>query len=76
MFEPVRSEYENFIPVYLNRIVFLQQLINSTQNEQEKLSIYDEIIDLSKTAIEKIDQNDLFRFFGQKNHDSAEDNKK
>ena len=61
----------------MNRITFLHQQIASTQNEMDKYNFYDEIIDLCKTAIDKIDQNDLFRYFGQKHHDpSTDENKK
>lgn len=59
----------------MNRIAFLQQLASNTSNEMDKFSIYDEIVELSKTALDKIDQNDLFRYFGQKHHDSSEDKK-
>lgn len=73
IFESVKNEYENHIPVYLNRIHFLQQKINSSQNEVEKLSMNEEIIDLSRTSIDKIDQADLLKYNGEKCHDPISD---
>lgn len=47
-------------------------------NEVErKNAIYDEIVGLSNQALGKINQNDLFKFFGEKHHDlGQEENKK
>ncbi len=53
----------------------MQQQVSTSQNETEKNSIYDEIIELSKTAIDKIDQNDLLRYFGMKHHETDENKK-
>ena len=75
LFESVRNEYENHVPVYLNRINYLQQQAATIQNETEKNSVYDEIIELSKIAIDKIDQNDLLRYFGEKHHETDENKK-
>ena len=57
----------------MNRIQFLNQKLASCQNEIEKSNFYEEIIELSKVAIGKIDQNDLLRYIGEKYHDSASD---
>lgn len=72
IFESVKNEHENHIPVYMNRIQFLTQKM-STCNSLEKSTIQDEIIDICKTAISKIDQTDLLRFIGEKYHDSVSD---
>ena len=74
IFDSVKSEHENHIPVYMNRIQFLLQ--KTCQNDIEKSNVHEEIIDLSKTAIGKIDQNDLLRFIGEKYHDSTSDESK
>ena len=71
----MRNEYESHVPVYVNRITYLQQHVLTIQNETDKNSVYDEIIELSKTAIDKIDQNDMLRYFGEKHRDSDENKK-
>jgi len=75
VYESVREEYENHIPVYLNRITYLQQQLGTAQNETDKNGFNDEIIDLCKVAIDKIDQNELLRYFGEKYHESEENKK-
>jgi hypothetical protein len=60
----------------MNRIQFLLQKISTCQNEVDKSNVHDEIIHVSKTAISKIDQDDLLRFIGEKYHDSATDETK
>ncbi len=76
IFESIRDEYENYIPVYLNRVQYLQQKISTTQNEIEKSNLNDEVIELCKQAIDKIDQNDLLRYVGEKHHESNTDENK
>ena len=67
----MRDEHENHIPVYLNRIQYLQQKLSTTPNENEKSSLNEEIIELCKQAIGKIDQNDLLRYIGEKYHEAV-----
>ena len=76
IFESVRSEHENHLPVYINRIQFLNQKLSTCQSENDKSTIHDEIIEVSKTAISKINQDDLLRFIGEKYHDSTSDETK
>lgn len=76
IFESVKNEYENHIPIYVNRIQFLQQKIASSKNEVEKLGLHEEIIELSRLSIDKIDQTDLLRYIGEKCHDSISDEMK
>jgi hypothetical protein len=77
IFENLRKEYEDHIPIYVNRIQFLDQKLSALQNDPEKKNAYlDEILNLSKFALEKINQNDLLRYYGEKNHDPASDDSK
>lgn len=67
------------MPIYINRIQYLDQQLNSTSSVIEvdrKLAIYDEIIALSGLALGKINQSELFKFFGEKHHDSSQDENK
>jgi hypothetical protein len=66
-------EYPDFIPVYLNRIQYLEQQFSS-QKEENKVkarSYCEEILRLSKLAIEKININELLKYIGEKVHDST-----
>lgn len=74
IFDSLKHEYESHIPIYLNRIQYLTQSMQS--DPEKKILQHDEIISLSKMAIEKINQNDLLRYYGEKNHDPATDDKK
>ena len=59
IFENLRKEYEDHIPIYVNRIQFLDQKLSALQNDPEKKNAYlDEILNLSKFALEKINQNE------------------
>lgn len=53
----------------------MQQQLATVQNETDKNSSNDEIIDLCKVALDKIDQNELLRYFGEKYHESEENKK-
>lgn len=77
MFDKVKQSYENHIPVYLNRVTYLQQQLSSNPTEDIAKAHQDEILELTKLAIGKVNQNDLFRFLGEKQHDpSTEELKK
>ena len=71
----MRDEYQDHIPVYLNRIKFLNDKLVKLTVSDEKLVILDEIIDLSKNAIGKIDDTSLMLYFGQKQTDFVENKK-
>jgi hypothetical protein len=76
LFESVRKEHENHVPVYLNRILYLEQQLQSkasTMTDEEKQKHYDEIIEMAKVALEKINQNELLKYFGEKYHEPAGD---
>jgi hypothetical protein len=76
LFESVRKEHENYVPVYINRILYLEQQLQSkaaTMSDEEKQKLYSEIIELAKVALEKINQNELLRYFGEKHHEPASD---
>ncbi len=76
----MQIEYEDHVPIYINRIQYLEQQFSALPSHSEsekKSSICKQIIELSKIGLEKINQNDLLRYFGEKNHDpSLEENKK
>ena len=77
IFETLRKDYEDHIPIYINRIQFLDQKLSGLQNDNEKKSSHlDEILSLSKLALDKINQNDLLRYYGEKHHDPSSDDKK
>lgn len=77
IFETLKREYENHVQIYLNRIQYLEQQIGSNTDDDRKLALYDDIISLCKTGIDKINQNDLLKFLGEKHHDPlVEENKK
>lgn len=72
MFEKLINDHPDHIPVYINRIKYLEnQLSLNTDNANQKQDYLSQIIDLSKTALSKINQNDLFNFFGIKKHETA-----
>ncbi|CAF0707859.1 unnamed protein product [Brachionus calyciflorus] len=78
LFETLRLEHENHIPIYINRIQYLEKKIsNLAKNESEKkLALFNEIIELSKTALSKINLDSLLKFLGEKHHDSNDETKK
>ena len=79
VFESLRKEYPDHVPVYINRIQYLEQQLakESQQQAEKKHAIYEEIIGLSTLALGKINQADLLKYLGEKHHDPAqEDNKK
>ena len=77
IFESLKSEYEDHVPIYINRIQYLEQLLAESADKDKKCSLYKQIIELCKTGMEKINQNDLLRYFGEKTHDaSLEESKK
>ena len=71
----MRDEYQDHIPVYLNRIKFLKNKLVKLTVSDDKLVILDEIIDLSKNSIGKIDDTSLMLYFGQKQTDFVENKK-
>lgn len=77
IFETIRKEYPDHIPVYLNRIQFLEKQIPTLNKEQseKKIQYLNEIIDLAKTALEMIDHDALLKFLGKKHHESDEEKK-
>ena len=71
MFEKLIVEYENHIPLYINRIKYLDQQISANSNDVKlKTQHLVQIVDLAKLALGKINQNDLFCYFGVKKHDA------
>jgi len=73
LFEKLSYEYPDFIPVYLNRIQYLEQQFSSQkeENKPKARGYLEEIIRLSKLAIEKININELLKYIGEKIHDST-----
>jgi hypothetical protein len=64
------------MPVYLNRIQYLEQQINSSSSSdssstESKIALWEEIISVSKLAIEKIDQNELLKYLGEKSSEAS-----
>lgn len=78
MFETLKKEYEDHVPIYVNRAQYLeQQLANLAKTDSEKrLKYLDEIIDVSRQGLNKINQNDVLKFFGEKQHDPQTEEKK
>jgi len=76
MFESLKSEYADHVPIYLNRIQYLEQQLDKESDREKKSGIYKEIVDLCRIGLEKIDQSDLLRYFGEKSHDPSLDEKK
>lgn len=74
----MRDEHENHIPIYINRIQFLELKVSNIPRKEnnKKLALLDEILALSRTALEKINQNDLLRYVGEKHHDALLDDAK
>lgn len=73
----MRKDFSDHIPVYINRIQYLEQQLSNMTEVDRKLSIYDEIVGLSGLALGKINQNELLKFFGEKHHDPVNsENKK
>jgi hypothetical protein len=75
----LRKDHEDHVPIYTNRIQYLeQQLSTLAPTETDKrISVCDEIIATSRLGLDKINQNDLLKYLGEKQHDpSVEENKK
>jgi len=77
------------VPIYINRVKYLEQQLasNTTDNaaasgvdttaeSDKKCATHKQIIDVCRAGLAKIDQNDLLRYFGEKSHDPALDEKK
>ena len=65
------------MPIYVNHIQFLEQQFAASTDVVKRHSLCKQIIEMSKIGLEKINQNDLLRYFGEKNHDPAlEESKK
>ncbi len=72
LFEKLIVEYENHIPLYINRIKYLDQQISTITNDSKlKMQHLILIIDLAKLALGKINQNELFCYFGVKKHETV-----
>ena len=59
----------------MNRITFLQQKVASAQDEA-KQGYCDSIIELAKIAIGKINQDELLKYLGEKQHEGLSDEAK
>lgn len=75
LFDTLIKDHPEHIPVYLNRIQYLENQLTSSDNEK-KLSIYEEIIGLSGLALNKINQTELLKYLGEKHHDPAQEEHK
>ena len=64
------------MPIYLNRIQYLEQQLEAEKDREKKSVIYKEIIEMCRIGLEKINQSDLLRYFGEKSHDPSLDEKK
>ena len=69
----MKQEHENNVTIYSNRATYLLQKISSIQSDQEKAEIYEEVIEVCKAGVKTIDQAELFKFYGEKHHDSSTD---
>ena len=76
MFDSLKSEHEDHVPIYLNRIQYLEQQLETEKDREKKSVIYKEIIEMCCIGLEKINQGDLLRYFGEKSHDPSLDEKK
>lgn len=75
----MRKDHEDHVPIYTNRIQYLEQQLSTLAPTEtdKKISVYDEIIATSRLGLDKINQNDLLKYLGEKQHDpSVEENKK
>jgi hypothetical protein len=72
LFEKFVGEYSEHIPLYLNRIKYLDQEIEKCDGLLKK-DYLEQIIKLSKMAINKINQNDLLCFFGAKKFENEDE---
>ena len=74
MYETLRKENEQHVPVYLNRIAYLQQQVAKPDaTAAKRRDLYEEIVNVSKLGLDKINCGELLRFFGEKQHDPATD---
>ena len=78
MFETIKLEYEDHIPIYINFIQSLEKKISSLGKSEveKKLAFHNEIVEISKFALNKIDQDALLKFLGEKHHETTDDRKK
>ncbi|XP_060602891.1 tripeptidyl-peptidase 2-like [Ruditapes philippinarum] len=65
LFEELRSEYEDHLPLYIARLQALD-------SEKDREKCVGEMIDLSRYILSKIDQNSVLAYFGMKTDNSTE----
>lgn len=72
-----KGEFSSHVPVYVNRIQYLEHQISSLENDstesglEKKISLYEDIVNVSKTGIENINQDELLKHLGEKNNDPS-----
>ena len=72
LYEKLLEEYENHIPLYINRVKYLDQQVSSiTDDVKLKTQHLTQMIEISKLALGKINQNELLCYFGVKKHDTV-----
>lgn len=77
IFESVRNEYPDHVPVYINRILYLEKQFSALKKEEieKKKQNLNDRISLANTGIEKINQDNLLKYIGQKHHELDEEKK-
>ena len=69
------NENKEHVPLYINRIKYLEQQVSSTKDDVKlKIQYLTQIVELSKVALSKINQDELFIYFGIKKHEKANEN--
>jgi tripeptidyl-peptidase-2 len=78
IYETLRHEYENHVPIYINRIQFLESQISAAgeADNEKKIALWDELLSTARIATEKINQDELLKFLGEKTNDSVTDEAK
>jgi hypothetical protein len=62
----------------MNRIQYLENQISSADETdiEKKIALWDELINTTRIAIDKINQDELLKFLGEKSNDSVSDEAK
>ena len=78
IYDTLRHNHENHVPIYVKRIEYLEsQIASCGETETEKkIGLWDELIGVTRTALAKINQDEVLKFLGEKNTDSVSDEAK
>jgi hypothetical protein len=78
IYETLRQEYENHVPIYLKRVEYLESQIAACgeTDVEKKIGLWEEVFATMRTASTKINKDAVLKYLGEKNHDLSDELKK